>query len=114
MTNDHPLLLPLEVSCLRQKRPRGRAWCLNEPLCSRSGCRPVLSQISYVKKGAAVFSRSKGKGGLGPIVNWFVPSPVLSAMMLPRWVWGFFSFYFRQRDGLVNLMQSSLARSEKQ
>jgi hypothetical protein len=54
-----------------------------------------------------------GGGGLGPIVNWFVPAPVLSAMMLPGRVWGFFSFYFRRRDGLVDLMQSSLARSEK-
>jgi hypothetical protein len=52
--------------------------------------------------------------GLGTIVNWFVPAPVLSAMMLQGGFGDFLVSTFVERDGLANLMQSSLARSEKQ
>ena len=33
------------------------------------------------------------------IVNWFDPAPVLSAMMLPGWVWGFLVSTFVQGTG---------------
>jgi hypothetical protein len=51
--------------------------------------------------------------GFGPIVNWFNPAPILSAVMLPGWVWGFLVSIFRRRGGLADSMQSSSAGSEK-
>ena len=43
----------------------------------------------------------KFRRGLGfePIVNWFVPAPVLLAMMLPGWVWGFLVSTFVEGTG---------------
>jgi len=53
--------------------------------------------------------------GFGPIVNWFVPAPVLLALMLPGWVWGFLvSTFVEGMDWLIRCNRVRLGAKNKQ
>ncbi len=97
----------------------GRRWqsilCQRSPPCRNS---PPSDKNRKVHKMCARYReipdmKLRRGLGLGPIVNWFVPAPVLSAMMLPGWVWRFFSFYIHRRDGLANSMQLTMSSSSR-
>ena len=75
--------LDVHQSILCQRSPP----CRNSRPCDKN--RKVHKMCARSRYGQIPDMKLRQVLGLGPIVSWFIPTPVLLSMMLPGWVWGF-------------------------